>query len=75
MLRIRKGSDSAVSILIERPDRPGFSLGGPAKNGSYILRYLPRRAELNTSGRMEIEITVRDVAGRAFRVQSVIETP
>ncbi|MCH7925072.1 MAG: hypothetical protein IIC51_06020 [Planctomycetes bacterium] len=75
VLRIRKGSDSAVSILIERPDRPGFSLGGPEKNGSYILRYLPRRDELNTYGRTEIEFTVRDVAGRTFRVQSVIETP
>lgn len=75
VLRIRKSPDSAVSILVDRPDRPGFSLGEPGKNGSCILRYMPHGDELNPFGRTEIEFTVRDVAGRTFRVQSVIETP
>ncbi len=75
VLRIRKSPDSVASIFVERPNRPGFSLGGPEKNGSYILRYMPRGDELNAFGRTEIEFTVRDVAGQPFQVQSAIETP
>ena len=70
VLWIRKSPDSAASILIKRPDRPGFSLGGPEKNGSYLLSYMPCSDELNVFGSTEIEFTARDVAGLAELDQS-----
>jgi hypothetical protein len=75
VLRIRKSPDSAVSIFINQPDRPGFSLDGPDDDGNYIVRFMPRGDELNAFGQTEIEFTARDVAGRPLSVRSTIETP
>lgn len=75
VLRIRRNSESVVSILIDRPGRPGFSLRRPDESGSYVVRYIPGTNELNTFGKTEIEFTIRDVVGKLIMVQSVIETP
>ena len=75
VLRIRRNPESVVSILIDRPDRPGFSLRTPDKAGRYVIRYLPDGKELNAFGKTEIEFTIRDVVGKPITVQLVIETP
>ena len=75
LLRIRRNPESVVSILVDRPDRPGFSLRSPDETGSYVVRYVPGTNELNTFGKTEIEFTIRDVVGTPIMVQSVIETP
>ena len=75
VLRLRGGDDRLTRIMIDKPNRPGFTISGPGSEGYYRIHYLPTGSELNPSGVTEVEFAIHDVNHQLHEVRTTIETP
>jgi hypothetical protein len=66
---------STTAVYIDRPHRPGFTITGPALDGTYAVRYVPKAAELNAVGTTLVEFVVHDLAGNQHHVSTTLSTP
>jgi len=75
VLRIRRSDGSSTSVYIDRPHRPGFTVGGPEPDGHYRIGYVPRDNEVNPIGTTDVELVMYDTAGNPHYASATLDTP
>lgn len=75
VLRIFRSDGSPFVRYIDRPHRPGFTLGVPDPQGNYRVRYTLRGDEVNAEGTTLVEFEIHNLSGEAFKARSTFETP
>ncbi|MCP4248756.1 MAG: hypothetical protein GY778_17065 [bacterium] len=64
-----------MPVYIDRPGRPGFTVGGPDDRGVFSIRYLPDGTQVGVFDLTEALFTVYDRAGQPHRSSVKIPTP
>lgn len=75
VMRIRRADASMVSVYVDKPNRPGFTLSDPGPDGYYRVVYRPTGNDLNPTGTTDVDFTVYDVSGQPHHASATIETP
>jgi len=75
VLRFQCVDGGGGPVYIDKPGRPGFTIGDPEPDGYYHVQYSPTGGQLNPTGATDVEFTIHDIGGQRHVVSQTLNTP